>query len=254
MTCHSKQRAQATFDLGNEFIDEEAVKSLTPSALAELQIATRQFDGALKTYETIFSQPEYRWETLSMIGAFERYLRVSVVVREDIARATKTLEKYTKRSGLDPGAVELIGTWIETLKGLDLAAAEGNELAVARETVKEAQRTTRYPSDRANLVNFIASTALLHRYLQSDQHADAEVAETYYLLAIAESNITTSYWISETDFLLEQAIRKAPKSPVAKEAYEFLVAYTTSGHAMLARNIPENVTHNLEELRALMAE
>ena len=117
----------------------------------------------------------------------------------------------------------------------------------------EAQRASRYPSDRAHLVDFIASTVLLHHFLDENGHKKEETAEAYYLLAIAESHISTSYWISEADFLLEQAIRTAPKSQVARDAYDFLVTYITSGHAM-AREMPENVTHNLEELRGLIAQ
>ncbi len=96
-------------------------------------------------------------------------------------------------------------------------------------------------------------TTLLHRYVESGPENNVDVAEAYYLMGVAESRITRSYWISETDFLLEQAIRKAPKSPVAKQAYDFLAEYTISGHLETsAREVSPELKANMEELRALI--
>jgi tetratricopeptide (TPR) repeat protein len=253
MTCHSKLPSDSSFDLSREFLEEAPIQNLEPSALAQLQIAMRQFDDALGTYEKMFRDPESSWPTLSVVGAFETYLRLCIVVRNDLGRAAKTLQAYGGRSDLTQGQKTMVATWVSGLKKLEAAPETEDELATARDMITEAQRASRYSSDRAQLVDFVASTALLHGYLQTDMHEDVEYAEAYYLLAIAESQVSTSYWISETDFLLEQAIRRAPQSQVARDAYEFLVTYVTSGHAM-ARSMPENVTHNLEELQALIAQ
>ena len=72
-------------------------------------------------------------------------------------------------------------------------------------------------------------------------------------MGVSESRITRSYWISETDFLLAQSIRTAPKSPVAKQAYDFLVEYTAAGHSEdSAREVSPELRADLEELRALI--
>jgi hypothetical protein len=251
MTCHSKFRAEGSFDLGHEFLEKAPVKELSPSALAELQIAVRQFDDALSTYETIFRDPKSSWATLSLVGAFEKYLRVCIVVRDNEDRAVATLKTYAQRDDLSPGTKAVVENWIASLKKIDGTQQPGSEFSTARKIISEAQRALRYPSDRTQLVDFIASTSLLHRYIQAGGHEDVQMAEAYYLLAIAESHISTSYWISETDFLLEQAIRAAPKSQIAGDAYDFLVTYIASAHSM-ARNMPENVSHNLDELRMLV--
>jgi len=117
--------------------------------------------------------------------------------------------------------------------------------------IDKARASKRFAEDRTPLVQFIAAASLLHQYLQTSQ-TPSERAEALYLLAIAESNITRSYWVSETSSLLEQAIGTAPKSAVAKEAYAFLEEYTLSGQAITAREVPENVQARLDSLRAMI--
>ena len=51
------------------------------------------------------------------------------------------------------------------------------------------------------------------------------LAEAYYLLGVAESFISRTLWMSETEFFLETAIRLAPKSVSARQAYAFLEEY-----------------------------
>ena len=254
VTCHSKQPSATTFDPGSDFIDESEVKTMAPAARVELEIATRQFDRAMSTYERMFADPNVSAQTLMLIGAFESYLRLSVVVREDTPRAMKTLGRYVAREDVPPHMKELAGAWLVDLNALDVGSARGRELDAARDMIQAAQRRSRFPSDRTSLVEFITSTTLLHTYLAARPDDKELLAEAYYLLAIAESYVTRSYWISEADYLLEQAIRTAPKSPIASDAFAFLVAYTAQGHTTMARDLPQDVTKNLDELRQLMEE
>jgi hypothetical protein len=167
-----------------------------------------------------------------------------------VERPRKAFELFAERDDMPITLKVLVDGWIESLKGLDLDAAKGNELAVARELVADAQLTMRFTSDRANLVDLVAAETLLHRYLQTNPSDTQNVAEAFYLLAVAESNVSRSYWISETPFLLERAIRLAPKSPTAPRAYEFLEEYTVSAYS--GESLPDGVQGRLEELRTMV--
>jgi hypothetical protein len=101
-------------------------------------------------------------------------------------------------------------------------------------------------------VEFVAAETLLHRYLQSNPTDKAEIAEAYYLLAVAEANASHSYWISETSFLLENAIRNAPQSSFARQSYAFLEQFTLDGYA--GSTLPEHVQANLNELRTMIGD
>jgi hypothetical protein len=254
VTCHGKRRSDSTFDLGAEFMRSVTVRDMPPKARVDLEIATRQFDRALDTYEGLFADPKMSPQSLSLIGAFGNYIRLCVVVRNDPVRALKTLAKYHQRKDVPAHTKTLIEGWIRALEKKAWEKGRKDPVAFARKTIHNAQRSRRYPTDQPHLVDVIATTGVLHDYLSSAPDDKHEVAEAYYLLAIAESYITRSYWISETDLLLEQAIRTAPKSDIADDAYAFLVDYTTSGHSHMARGVPEDVESNLEELRKLVSD
>jgi hypothetical protein len=254
VTCHSKLPDRSHFDLGEQFLKEAGVQDLPPLSRVDLEIATRQFKRALGTYEKIFSDPRQAPQTLAMVGAFEEYIRLCVGVVETPDRAAKTLTRFMERDDVSRNMKTQMASWVSSLETLDLESAKGNELFVARNMIESARAAKRFPEDRTGVVDFIAASALLHRYLAGGEANPTNRAESFYLLAIAESNITRSYWVSETSSLLEQAIVAAPRSAVAQQAYAFLEEYTLSGHAVTARSVPANVEHKLDSLRTLMGE
>jgi hypothetical protein len=252
VTCHSKLPDTRGFDLGAEFLNEAGVSELPPLSRVDLEIATRQFRRALDTYEEIFEDVRQSPQTLALVGAFEEYLRLCVAVVESPERAVRALLLFAQRDDVSRNMKDQLESWVSDLETLDLAAAEGNELFAAREKIEQARAAKRFPEDRSGLVEFIASSTLLHRYLREGADDPANKAEALYLLAAAESNVSRSYWVSETASLLEQAIVTAPKSAVAQRAYAFLEEYTLSGHAVTAREVPENIEQKLDSLRAMI--
>ena len=125
----------------------------------------------------------------------------------------------------------MIRGWIAELGRVNLAAEKGNELPAAKQLIEQAEAERKHPSDRTHLVDYVVAVTLLNRYMQAGPASKTDAAEALYLMGIAEARITRSYWVSDTEFLLDQAIRTAPKSEVAKEAYAFLTEYTVSAEA-----------------------
>jgi len=253
VSCHTKMPAGDDFDLGAQFVNKKKIKNLKPEERVQIELALRQFDAALKTYEQLFATPEMTPENLALLGAFEGYLRLCIGALDDPQRAVQTLKKYSQRSDVPAPFKSQVNTWIAELEAVNLEEAKGNELAVAKSLIESAEADRKHPSDRSRVVDYIAAATLLNRYIATEPSNDVDIAEAFYLSGVAEARIHRSYWVSETDYLLEQSIRSAPKSDVAKQAYAFLAEYTISAHAETsAREVSPDLRANLEELRQLI--
>jgi len=255
VTCHTRLPARREFDLGKEFLDKANVQNLPPEARVTLEIATRQFDDALNTYEAMLGSKDLTAADLARFSVFENYLKICIGALSDTERPVPALEAFTQRGDLPEDLMQDVESWLDALGTVDLEKPRGQELGAARSMIENAVDMTKSRSDRSQLVDFIVGITLLHRYLDSSPTDDAGIAEAYYLLGVAESYVTHSYWISETPFLLERAIRQAPKSDTARRAYAFLDDYTHSDYWVTpARPVPEDFETNLEALRKLMEE
>jgi hypothetical protein len=254
VACHSKLPRRKRFDIGVELAGNPEIQKLPPVERVDIEIATRQFETALDTYEEIFRAADTTPSKLALVGAFEGYLKICIAVLNDTERPVRALGTFAQRTDMPTTLKQLVTGWIYALENLNLQEARGNELPVARDFIKDAEVQMRFPADRTGLVDLVASAALLHRYLQAEPSDEAGIAEAYYLLAVAESYITRSFWVSETAFLLEKSIRQAPKSTFAARAFAFLEEYTMTAHAREAGPLPEGVEQNLAELRRMIEE
>lgn len=252
MTCHARFQAEADFEFGSRFLDAIDSSQLDPSELATALVAVRQFDDAMDAFEAILADSSIAPLVLNMGGTFEAYLRLSLGVANDAQRPLQAFQTYVQRGDLSGNMRELVATWIESLEAIDLDAANGMELETARALIADATLQQRFVSDRADLVQLVAAETLVHRFLQRGSADKAALAEAYYLLAIADSNVSRSYWISETPYLLELSIRSAPKSDFAQTAYSFLEEYTVAAYAGFT--MPEGTRLDLEEMRRMVEE
>jgi len=250
--CHSKLPSYRYFDLGKRFIENVNVGSLPIKDQVRLEVAARQFDMALETYETIFHSPSMTAGEIDLLGAFEDYLKICIRVYNDFPRAITALEEFQQRSDVHPYLANYLVNWVEALKELQLYKPNGNELTHSRELIQNAQLQNRFPADRRGLVYFVVASSLLHRYVATHPTDKTHLAEAYYLLGIAESYIRSS-WIPETEFFLETAIRLDPTSSLAEKAYTFLEEYTLSRYTGSSGvHLPSEVQTNLNELHQLI--
>jgi hypothetical protein len=221
-TCHVRLPADEPFDTGAKFLEDADIQALTPVDRVNIGVATRQFDQAIATYEEIIQLPKMTAPGLLLIGAFEGYFKLCIGVKGDTQRPARTLEVFQKRNDLPDNSKTEATTWIAALKTLDLASADGRELAFARDLIGDAEPAKRAPQDRSRLVENVAAASVLHQYLRHVPSFDTNLAEAFYLLAVAESHVSRSPWISETQYLLEQSIKAAPDSDIAKKANRIL--------------------------------
>jgi len=253
--CHSRLPADGAFQLGDRFLEETPVETLTAEDRARLQVTMRQFDLALDTYEQYFSSRTVSAGEIATSAALENYLRICLRVEEDCKRAIRAFDQFRQRPDIPPYIDKRLHQWTKDLEqiGKMHEEAERDPLASGRGLIRDAQYHNAYPNDPRGTVRFIVATGYLHRYLQSSPTDTNRLAEAYYLLGVAESYISPSYWRSQTDVLLERSIRTSPQSVYGRMAFSFLEEYTISGYTGSSGvNIPPEVQQRLDELRSLV--
>jgi len=252
VACHSALPSPMDSPLASDFVSDQELAKLSPDRRAVLQVATRRFDDALVSYESVFKSPVVH--PAELLQPLTQYLTISIRVKNDLARPIPVLERLAARPDLWRNLHTDVERWIEALKSYASKPVNKPTLESAREPLDEAARIIRFPTDRQVLVHYLVASSRFHRYLEArSNEADRDMAEAYYWLGLIESRIGGSYWISESDFYLETAIRMAPSDPIAKRAFalfeeEAVLGWTGSS----GDNMPPEVRNRIEELRALV--
>lgn len=258
VACHSRLPSDKSFPPAAVFFKDVTISKLPLVEQAQLQMATRQFDSAMASYEAMFKSQDVHPSEIIMMDGFVDYLKLAIRVKGDLRRPIPVLVAMQKRQDLPRFVVLQIDHWVTSLRRLEkLKFKAGQELSVARGIIAKAQKNSEFPMDRSQIVDFIYASRLLNGYVQKHdtdgKKPRADLAEAYYLLGLTESLIGRSYWLSQTDFYLETAVRSAPKSRFAKRAYALLeeqVLFEYSGSG--GTDIPPDMQITLDELWNLM--
>lgn len=253
VACHSRLPDDAPHPLGLVLADDPSVRTLPLQERVELEVATRQFDRALESYEELFRSPAASPSDLDLLGTLDGYLEVCLRVRNDPTRAARSFEALAERDDASPPVRNSLLAWAAALRALPEPAATEPSLVAARELVLAARDSSRFPDDRRALVPYVAASGILHRYVSEGQRTTAELAEAYYLLGLIESHVGRSFWLSQTEHFLEASIRTAPGDPRAEEAFALLEEFVVAGYTGSAGSaVPEDAKIHLAELRALI--
>lgn len=253
VSCHMKLPDPGHAPRMDHFFKDVSVNNLSPPEKARLQVALRQFDDALGTWEEMFKTWPKPNELFAM-DTLPEYLKVVIRVKKDPKRALLSLDELSKRADLPAFMAREVASWKSSLKKLAPEVTKsGQELTRASKIVRGAKKSMEYPMDRTALVDFIVASGLLNTYIQNKKISAENTAQAYYLLGVTESLIGRSTWLTQTDFYLEAAVRANPKSKTALKALDaleqqVLMEYSGSG----GTNIPEDIQANLDDLRNLV--
>lgn len=251
VACHSRLPGDRKHALGKRLTEEQGIAALPREQRVQLEVATRQFDRALATYESLFSDPNTSIAELDLSGDLESYLEICLRVQGNPDRAISSLEGLASRKDLPSRLRPHVETWIQSLRSLG-SVPDGEAIEQARELVKPVLENAQV-SGNSELVRLIAASGLLHRYVASTTDPAGRVGEAYYLLGAIESRMGRSFWASQTEFFLETAIRMGPKERYADDAFELLEEFLVSGYTGSAgTHVPPDVVQRLEELDELM--
>jgi tetratricopeptide (TPR) repeat protein len=248
IACHTRLPTSRDSPVAEQFVGSRTFASLPPRKKARIQIATRRFDDALATLETLIEATRAA-DPAALENELREYLIVNVRVKGDMQRPIPMLALVAERT--EPGSawrrdVEL---WSESLRYFRDQPFIGDPLESAR-VIIAAAGSSHYPSERSALVEYIAASSLLHRFLDSKPSVDMEISEAYYLLGLAEYRIHRNEWLPQAELYLEIAIVLAPEAKWALPAYTLLVEKVRQTYASSADGeMPPEVEERLRELK-----
>jgi tetratricopeptide (TPR) repeat protein len=253
VACHSRLPSERTSSLAARFVSQEEIARLPLDERARLELATRQFDRALETYERLFADPAVSPDYLDLAGHVDDYLELCLRVADAPGRTIPVLEKLAARPDSSAGLRESAAAWVASLRKLVEHRPLGTPLEQARILVRQGDEASRFATDRRGLVPYIAASGVLYRDLERRREHGPELAESYYLLGVIESRIGRAFWISQTEHFLETAIRLSPSAPFAEDAWELLEEFLLSGFTGSAGSeLPAEERQRLEDLRDLI--
>jgi tetratricopeptide (TPR) repeat protein len=251
VACHSRLPDDRKHPLGTRLTQEDAIAALPREERVQFEVATRQFDRALATYESLFADTDISIAELDLSGEIENYLELCLRVQGNPDHAISSLKRLAARSDLPDRLQPRVKTWIEALQSLE-AVPESNAIEQARKLVKPVLEDS-WKSGSTELVRLIAASGLLQRYVASTVDLPKRVGEAYYLLGVIESRVGRSFWASQAEFFLETAIRLGPGQPYAEAAFELLEEFLVSGYSgSSGTHVPADVVERLQELDELM--
>ena len=253
VACHSRLPSDRKFSLGKRFVQDVRVASLSLDERAKLQTATRQFDAALESYEELIRSPDFPPYEMGLMGYFADYLELCIRVRNDFDRPLPALEGLAEGSDLPSYLRDDVDAWVRSLRELRGGKRRGSDLATGRALLRAAEDRSRFTDPSQALVYYIAASGALHRYVAERAEAGTDVAEAYYRLGVIESQIGRAYRLSQTEYLLETAIRLAPQAPFSGDAFALLEEFVASGYTGSAgTHVPPDVQRHLDELERLI--
>jgi tetratricopeptide (TPR) repeat protein len=252
--CHSRLPAKDSTK-SIELFSQLKIKSLALMEKARLEVALRQFDKALTTYEEILASKRFPWPRDIQSDPFVEYLTLCIRVKNDYPRAIKALNELRSKRTVPHYLNTDLDVWVQSLNQIkNDPKLQISSFDTVRSLMNKAKSIMEFQLDNKGLIYYIQASKILHDLLDSDQLSLNHQAEAYYHLALTEMLTVRGYWLPKAVQYLESAIRLAPKSKIATRAYE-----TLEGHVIIfaysmdsSAKIPETLAKKLETLRGLI--
>ncbi len=231
VTCHSRLPSAVNFPFGQRLMAKINVDDMDKRDVAQLYVATRQFDGALKILEEVVADNDVTPIDLDIDGTLIDYIDISISVQQDFAPIRKMLDKLQARPDLPYYMTWHAEAWRKSMDSLEGELNTPPSVARARELFNMASQMSAAPAGRERLIHDLLAASMLRRLV--DQQGGASdtpselLAEAYYLLSIIElRTINPNPTVPQMEFLLEAAIRSDPDGVFAKRAYALLEEYS----------------------------
>ncbi|MEE8314666.1 MAG: cytochrome c [Myxococcota bacterium] len=253
VACHSRLPTRRDFPFGERLLDRMDLDRIAAVDRGRLLVSVRQFEQALRTWEQLLADPTVSAAEIDLAGVPLDYLTICIRVERDLARPGPVLEKFAQRPDMPRYLGHHLALWIESLRELEMQPDRPPTLERAKEL---ADRSREYPAtavSREGLVYDLMASSLLHRYVDAGDQPEEALSEAYYLLGVIQARTGYASWVPETEFYLEAAIRVAPATESAEQAYLLLEEYTVLSYGgSSGTHLPADVVQKLSELRGLL--
>lgn len=253
--CHSQNQLGPQFD--SKFVTQN-YPGLLKTERADLLIATRNYDAAIKELESALADKEYVTQNpFETERALRRYLAVTVRVKKDPTLAYELMQK-TLAQGVRPEYLsDLVKSWRDSLAQWrnEMAAkkkpAKLSPVDQAKQLIQKAQVVQDYPVDNAGDVYYLRATAILHDYLL--QSPDGKDAVRALLLLGTSYEVLNEIGLWDiSDRYYEECIRKSPHTEISLVCYKKIEQSTYAGYSGSGGVfIPSSVRQRLAELKEL---
>lgn len=252
VACHTRLPGPQS-DLGRQLTSKVEREGLSDVERIRLAIATRQFDAALAACEHLFSQETFSLTDLQSRSLLIDYLVIALRVREQPARARRTLASLEARDPKPGYFHQELSGYVQALQDLEDDPPIGSPFQQARTLMERGEERARFPADRAPLVDYLAASGRLEPLLEGSSLTPAEQSWAYYWLGITESVLRWPTWASPRYAYLEEAIRVDPQGPAAQPAFALLVLELSTAYGGSSGiHLPEDELENLDELYRLI--
>lgn len=256
--CHSLQPSALRFPMAERLLERVEMQALLPHERALIHVVTRRMPEALTIWEELLVDPEVPAAQLDAAGVLHDYLAVAVRVQRDLERARLTLERVAQRSDLPPHLPPLLRSWTRALAKLAPDADAPPSLERARQLAEDASAESRWPAERAGLIQDLLASSILLELVERERQAPGSLtseslAEAYYRLGEIEVRGLDPFSASQAELHLATAIRIAPGGPFAEPAFRLLESGRAAAYGGLSGpQLPEDLRAQLTELRALI--
>ncbi len=254
VSCHARLPDESDYLLGQKLFARMDTEALDAEEIAQLYVATRQFDDALRKFEEIILSADSNAVDLDLDGIWIDYLQIGLAVKQDVERVRATLVKFMRRDSLPLYIRGHVQSWLDSLDKLagDLKARPS--LNRARALFDESTAMTLVPAGRERAVFDIVVSSMLRRLLEADEHLDpVAISESYYLLGVvALRTLRLKPAVPEMELLLASAIHAAPDSDYAERAYLLLEEFSYADYLDFSTGLVPNLDEDIRELRELV--
>jgi tetratricopeptide (TPR) repeat protein len=254
VSCHSRLPDASDYLLGQKLFARMNTEMLSPEEIAQLYVATRQFDNALQKFEEFIHGPDSNPIDLDLDGIWIDYLQIGLAVKQDVERVRATLLRFLKNDSLPVYIRGHLRSWLGSLDELADVLKVEPSLERARTIFDDATTMTLVPAGRERAVHDIVASSILRRLLETGRLADpVSVSESYYLLGvIALRTLRLKPAVPEMEFLLASAVRAAPDSEFAERAYLLLEEFSYADYLGFGTGTVPEADGDIRELRELV--
>lgn len=255
VACHGQNPSEAKNEFSQRLLARVNTEIFDDSELAQLYVATRQFDAALGTLERKLMDPKQDAVDLDIAGIPLEYLAVALGVAAEPARAERFLGKFAQRPDAPRYLRQRLAHWQARLQALAPMLEKTPDLDTARGLFNAASGEFKGMRDRTAAIDDLVTASLLRRFVGAQSPATGPaVAEAYHMLGvIALRTMEPKYSVPEMEVLFASAIKADPQGPFAQSSYVLLEEFGYVRDVPLARADAEaSKLIDMAELRRVM--
>jgi len=259
VSCHSQSPGTANKEANKIFADKDIEKlKINDFERAELYFITRDFEKAIKLYDTFIRSSKKTDDDEFIFRALERQLIYFVKFKKSYPEAKTFFEAYLKDKILNDKVAQLVGEWVKTLSGKGLweqfvpATVKEADMEKFMKTfiADDEEGPIFSATDSSDVYDLNLSSILMDYY---NAHPETKLgAKILYWLATLDKRLNDDLFFSLGDFYLITCMEKYPKDPVAKECFESYMDDLELNYLSKDKELPAPIKLRVKKLQKLI--